>query len=149
MLIEDSLDDAFALQRAFARVGFAEPLTHFTNPEKAIACLMGQGEFADREKHPLPEIVFLDLNMPRVDGFHVLRWIKSQPHLGRVIIIVITAVQDLKLIKLAYQLGAHSFLSKDANDEELANVVRFLRDYSRIAYALPRLPEENGSSNTA
>jgi CheY-like chemotaxis protein len=149
LLIDDSNDDALLLKRAFFRAGFQDPLFHISDPEIACDYLEGEGDYADRKTHPLPEVVFLDLKMPKLDGLQILKWIKSQPHLGRMIVIVLTHMQDVKMIQLAYQLGAHSFLAKNADEEEIQNVVKFLRDYSRIASTLPKPPKANGNSHAA
>lgn len=149
LLIEDSEDDALLTRRALMRAGFEDPLFHIDDPEEACDYLAGEGKYADRHTYPIPEVVFLDLKMPKIDGFQMLKWIKSQPHLGRVIVIVLTHMEDTKMIQLAYQLGAHSFLSKGADDDEVGNVVKFLRDYSKISSTLPRPPKSNGSSQAA
>lgn len=149
LLIEDSADDAFLIKRALMRAGFDDPLFHLSDPDEACDYLAGEGKYSNRDKYPLPEVVFLDLKMPKTDGFQMLKWIKTQPHLARMIVIVLTNMQEVKMIQLAYQLGAHSFLSKNAEPEEVQNVVKFLRDYSKISSNLPKPPFSNGSSAAA
>jgi DNA-binding response OmpR family regulator len=149
LLIDDSENDALLLKRALFRAGFEDPVFHIDDPDVACDYLAGEGKYSNREKYPIPEVVFLDLKMPKFDGFQILKWIKGQPQLGRVIVIVLTHMQDVRMIQLAYQLGAHSFLSKGADPEEVQNVVKFLRDYSRISSTLPKPPKSNGNSHAA
>jgi CheY-like chemotaxis protein len=149
LLVDDSANDAQLVQRALARAGLLESLQHISDPREAIAYLNGDAEYADRKRFPVPEIIFLDLKMPGIDGFQLLKWIRSQPHLARVVIIVLTRIDDLKLIQLAYQLGAQSFLSKDANFEEMRNVVRFLQDHAKVSSKLPRPVHADESCHAA
>jgi CheY-like chemotaxis protein len=149
LLIDDSDDDAFLLKKAFQNAGFNEPIFHVADADAACDYLDGEGQFADRNRHPLPDVILLDLKMPKVDGLEMLKWIRSRPHLGRAIVIVVTGVEETKLIKLAYQLGAHSYLSKDAEPGEVENLIRFLREYARIASKLPKESRANGHADAA
>ena len=141
MLIDDCDDDALLMRVAFHQAGLDEPIHHIADPDEAFAYLGGEGKYFDRHQFPLPDVIFLDLKMPKVDGFHVIRWIRSQPHLARVFLIVLTNVHDTKLIQLAYQLGANSFLSKQASYEEVLNFAQFFRKFSSVSNRLPRSAE--------
>ena len=138
MLIDDCEDDALLMRVAFRQAGLEEPIRHIADTDEVFAYLSGEGTYADRHMFPLPDVIFLDLKMPKVDGFHVIKWIRSQPHLARVFLVVLTNVQDTKLIQLAYQLGANSFLSKQASYEEVLNFAQFFRKFSSVSNRLPR-----------
>lgn len=138
MLIDDSEDDALLMRVAFRQAGLDEPIRHITETDEAFAYLGGEEKYSDRNKFPLPDVIFLDLKMPQTDGFHVIKWIRSQPHLARVFVVVLTNVHDTKLIQLAYQLGANSFLSKQASYEEVLNFAQFFRKFSSVSNRLPR-----------
>jgi CheY-like chemotaxis protein len=138
LLIDDSEDDALLMRVAFRQAGLDEPIRHMADTDEAFAFLGGEGKYSDRDKFPLPDVIFLDLKMPKVDGFHVIKWIRSQPHLARVFLVVLTNVHDTKLIQLAYQLGANSFLSKQASYEEVLNFAQFFRKFSSVSNRLPR-----------
>jgi CheY-like chemotaxis protein len=137
MLVDDSLTDAVLLLRSLKRAGLEESVIHIHDPREAVAYLQGDGQYADRSMHPLPDILLLDLKMPEIDGFQLLRWARRQPELARLIIVVVTRTDDPRLIQMCYQLGANSFLSKDANAEELRNFVQFFTHYSRVSGQLP------------
>jgi CheY-like chemotaxis protein len=137
MLVDDSHNDAILLSRSLARAGLEDRLIHIHDPRRAVAYLEGAGEYADRNKHPLPDILLLDLKMPEIDGFQLLSWARRQPHLAALVIVVVTRTDDRHLIERCYQLGANSFLSKDANLEEMRNFVQFFTHYSRISGRLP------------
>ena len=146
MLVDDSHDDALLIRRSLRQAGLQDPVFHIHDPREAIAYLNGDGKFADRREFPLPDILLLDLKMPEVTGFDLLKWARRQPHLARLIIVVVTRIDDPGLIKLCYQLGANSFLSKNANAEELRNFVQFFEHYSRVS---GRVPEAERRRNGA
>src|SRR5947207_1284858 len=81
LLIEDDLNDVALIKRAFRRVLPAAKLEVLNNGEEAIAYLLGQGIYADRERYPMPDLILLDLQIPRKSGLEVLSWIWEQPHL--------------------------------------------------------------------
>jgi CheY-like chemotaxis protein len=96
---------------------------------EAVEYLRGDGPFADREKHPLPDLLLLDLKMPRKNGFEVLEWVRQQPGLKRLPVVVLTSsMQDLD-INRAYELGANTYLVKPANYEALVDLVKTLIQY--------------------
>lgn len=142
LLIEDSEGEALLVKQSFREAGFAEPIHWINNGERAIAYLSGDGPYADREAHPLPDIILLDLNMPNVDGYQFLHWIRRQPLLSKTFVVILTGEINPKRIQMAYQLGANSFLSKSAGPEEYRNFVEFLRGFALVSNLLPR-HEEN------
>ena len=129
LLVDDSWDDALVVRRALEKAGLEEPVLWVDDSEEAMAYLMGEKDYADRAKRPLPQIVLLDLRMPKVDGLEFLRRMKAQPHLERLMVVVVTGVRDSKLIAEAYHLGAHSYIAKDANVKDFENFVTFLKEY--------------------
>ena len=132
LLVDDSLSDGLLIRRAFREAGLDDPLCQITDSREAQAYLAGQDQYADREKFPIPEVLLLDLRMPEIDGFQLLKWIRSQPHLSGLFIILLTGMRDPRLIRMAYQLGANSFLAKDAALAEVRELVTYLREYSHL-----------------
>jgi CheY-like chemotaxis protein len=76
LLCEDDPDDVLLTQIAFEKARLANPLQIARDGEEAIAYLNGDGRFAERARFPLPILVLLDLKMPKLDGFHVLQWLR-------------------------------------------------------------------------
>jgi CheY-like chemotaxis protein len=70
--------------------------------------------------------------MPKVDGFQILKWIRSQPHLAPMVVVTLTGEMDPKRLALAYQLGANSYLAKDGSVAEYREFVRFFTSYAAI-----------------
>src|SRR3989442_9844163 len=97
--------------------------------EEAMAYLKGEGPYTDRHEFPLPTVMLLDLNMPKTDGFSVLTWVRAQPVLKRLAIIVLTASSRPEDIERAFDLGANSYLVKPAAMAGLIAMVCCLRDW--------------------
>lgn len=132
LLVDDGENDLVLMHAAFKMAGCSIPLHEVHNGEEAIAYLKGEGDFGDRNKFPLPTIMLLDLNMPRKNGFDVLTWVRSQPLLKRLSIIVLTASMRSQDIEQAFDLGATSFLVKPSDLDDLAAMIRCLCGWIQI-----------------
>jgi CheY-like chemotaxis protein len=95
----------------------------------ALDYLLGRGEYADRSLHPLPDLVLLDLKMPEIDGFEVLRQFKSVSPQRRIPTIVLTSSKEEGDRALSYDLGANSYLVKPVSFAGFLEVVRRIDDY--------------------
>src|ERR1700685_3281738 len=91
LLIEDSQDDVFVMKMACQRTGIPHLLRVVTDGVMAIDYLSGNGAYSDRTVHPLPDVVFLDIKMPRRDGLEVLAWIRAQPCLKNLPVVMLTS----------------------------------------------------------
>ena len=126
LLVEDSRDDAYAFRYALKRSGIGSALQVLTDGQQAIDYLSGVGRFADRTLHPLPFIIFLDLKMPYVDGFDALSWIRAQPELHSIVVIMLSGSGEDRDQDRACQLGARSYLVKPPTAETLLAVFNSL-----------------------
>jgi CheY-like chemotaxis protein len=129
LVADDSLEDAFILKRAFDKAGTTVPLLFVRDGKELIDYLSGADGFADRQNHPMPRVLLLDLKMPKVDGFDVLRWLQRQPELRRLIVTVLSSSNESQDVNLAYDLGANSYVVKPSSMSGYAAVVEKLRDY--------------------
>lgn len=132
LLVDDSEDNLFLLRAAFEMAKCPHPLQEVHNGEEAIAYLKGEGAYGDRSKFPLPTVMLLDLNMPRKSGFEVLAWVRAQPGLKRLAIIILTASMRREDVERAFDLGATSFLVKPGSLDTLAAMLRCLGDWIQI-----------------
>ena len=123
LLVEDSTDDVFFFKRELQRAGLKNPLHAVETVEAAINYIDGREQYADRARFPLPSIVVLDLHLPGKDGFEFLQWLATKPQ-RNLHVVVLTGVGRLQEINRAYQLGAHSFLTKPVRDEDLRNLAK-------------------------
>lgn len=78
LLVEDNEDDVFLMRRALKAAGILNPLQVLEDGMQAIAYLAGEGEYAERQKYPVPAVVFLDLKLPHKSGFDVLEWMRER-----------------------------------------------------------------------
>ena len=132
LVAEDDENDVFLIKRALHQAQFENPLAVVQTGEEAIAYLKGAAPYQDREKHPLPALVLLDLKMPRRDGFEVLAWIRQQPELNGLAVVVLTSSQESSDINRAYALGANSYLVKPANFLSLVEMINRLKEYCKF-----------------
>ena len=112
LLAEDREDDILLVRRGFKQAFLNKPLQVVRDGEECIAYLSGIGKFANRDEYPLPDLLLLDLKMPRVDGFEVLQWLQQQPTIITLRVIVLTSSECISDVNRAYALGANSFLVK-------------------------------------
>ncbi len=123
LLVEDDPDDITLTEHAISRSRLANPLRVVRDGEEAINYLAGRGAYRDREKYPLPFLVLLDLHMPKINGFEVLRWIRSRPDLAHLRVAVLTSSKEERDYALALQLGADSYYQKPGSLEELVSLM--------------------------
>jgi two-component system response regulator len=123
LLAEDSPDDEFVFLEIIRKSGIPNPVIVVRDGDDVMAYLQREGRFDDSKAFPLPSALFLDLRMPKVGGFEVLRWIKTKPHLRDLLLVILTHRHEINIIKEAYELGAHSFLTKPLTQVELNNLI--------------------------
>lgn len=126
LLVEDNPSDILLLERVFKRAKLRDALRVVSTGEEALAYLNGDGLFSDRQLHPFPSMVFLDLNLPGISGFEVLSWIRQRTHLKRIHIVVLTGSRHTIDIYRAYEMGANSYLVKPVGVEALHGVAELL-----------------------
>jgi CheY-like chemotaxis protein len=142
--VEDDANDVFFFQRAMAKLGAAGSVQVARDGQQAIDYLNGTGKFADRSKFPLPALVLLDLKLPRVMGLEVLKWIRKQPGVPR-IVIILSASADQGDIAAAYRLGANAFLIKPAEVSKLDELARSIKDFWLKCNSPPQEDSEEGN----
>jgi CheY-like chemotaxis protein len=132
LLAEDDANDVLITEIAFRKARLANPLKVVRDGEEAIAYLRGKGRYAERARYPFPVLLLLDLDMPKVDGFEVLEWLRSQPMIGRLPVAIVTDSDHDPYVDRAYRLGADSYLIKPPTPEELLALVKRLRAHWMI-----------------
>ncbi len=129
LLVEDEPDAITLLRHAFAKSGIVNPLQTVHSGDEAIAYLSGDGRFADRTSFPIPRLVLLDLKLPRCSGHEVLAWIRAQPALRSLPVIVFTSSKERSDVGRAYAAGANSYVVKPSSLTGLIEVATALRNY--------------------
>lgn len=121
---EDDPNDQMIFQMRFNRATLPHSLHMVEDGQVAMDWLAGKGKFADRKKFPMPDLVILDLKMPRKTGFDVLEWVRSKPEYESLGVIILSSSDDPRDVKRAYQLGATSFFVKSVSFDELIHYLR-------------------------
>ncbi|HWX21450.1 MAG TPA: response regulator [Candidatus Binatia bacterium] len=129
LLVEDDANDVLLIQRAFQKAGLLNTLKMVRDGEQALEYLTGNGPYANRERFPLPFLVLLDLKMPGTDGFEVLQWIRSEPEMKRLLVVVLTSSNLQEDVDRAYDLGANSYLVKPVSFDEMVNLIQRFEIY--------------------
>jgi len=129
LLVEDDENDVFFMRNAFQEVGILNPLQVAVDGQAAMDYLSGNGGYADRERFPLPCLTLLDLKLPRVMGLGVLKWMREQPALKTLIVIIFTSSRLGPDIERAYELGANAYLVKPSSPPELRKIATGIKEF--------------------
>ena len=129
LLVEDNRMDVELTLDAFKEARMINTFQVITNGQDALDYLFRRGNYTNRESYPMPNLILLDLKLPRVDGFEVLRQVKSAPILKRIPIIILTSSKDEGDRALSYDIGANSYLVKPVSFEGFLGVVRQIEGY--------------------
>jgi CheY-like chemotaxis protein len=112
LLVEDAEDEVFFVKQAVAKSRVHCTVQVVRDGDQAICYLAGQDSYADRSVHPLPALVLLDLYLPGRNGLQILEWIRSQPHLLTLPVVMLTSSSQEADIDRAYRFGVNSYVVK-------------------------------------
>ena len=134
LLVEDSDDDVELTKLGFQRAKFAVRLHHVSNGEECMSFLRKEGAYATV---PTPDLILLDLNMPRMDGNEVMAEVSRDDRLKHLPIVVLTSSKAEEDILRSYKLRCSSYLVKPINFDGFAKMVQSLTDYWFTLVTLP------------
>ena len=137
LLVEDDLNDIFLVKRAFKMAELENPLQVVTDGEEATHYLSGEGRHADRQAHPLPKLIVMDIKMPRMSGFEVLEWIKHNPTFRRIPVVIVSSSDRPDDIDRAYELGANAYMVKPVNFRAVERLFGSITHYWGLECAKP------------
>ena len=135
LLVEDDPGDALMIRESFEHHEITHALHHVTDGVDAMRFLRREDEFAGR---PRPDLILLDLNLPRMDGREVLREVKGDPTLRAIPIIVLTTSEADEDILRSYELHANAYVTKPVDFDEFMEVIRMTDDFFVNVVKLPR-----------
>jgi CheY-like chemotaxis protein len=135
LLVEDNAGDARLAREAMRDSKIRNVLHHVTDGEEALAFLRRQGAYADA---PRPDLVLLDLNLPRKDGREVLAELKADDDLKRIPVVILTVSSADEDILRAYELHANCYITKPIDLGQFLKVVRSIEDFWLSIVKLPR-----------
>jgi CheY-like chemotaxis protein len=126
LLVEDNPSDILLIQRAFRKVGITNPLQIVNDGDAAVLYLSGEEPYSDRYRYPLPVLILLDLKLPRRSGDEVLMWLRQQPLLKRLPVVVLTASRQSIDINRLYDLGVNAYMVKPVAFDDLVEIINIL-----------------------
>lgn len=123
LLVEDNPRDVRLTQRAFKQAGLPHELRVVRDGDEALAYLHREGAYTSPELSPRPDVILLDLNLPRMGGHELLRQVKQDVHFKQVPIIVLTTSGRPDDVRLAYETGANAYLLKPVEFSRFTDVI--------------------------
>ncbi len=142
LLIEDDSNDVVFIQQEFKRGAKSVRLEVVSDGVEAVRYLEGTGEYADRSLHPLPDVILLDLKMPRFSGFDFLEWLRSKAprYLNLIPVVVLSSSNLPQDVVRAYALGVSSYVVKPVNWDLFRERLRVVHTYWAEHVETPGLP---------
>lgn len=139
LIADDDADDRELIQAAFDESSTQHHINFVENGEELLNYLHRVGHYADETLHPFPQIILLDLNMPKKDGREALREIKADNILKSIPVIILTTSMEEKDIVMSYELGVNSFIIKPVTYSGLVEFTRVLGQYWFETAELPNV----------
>jgi CheY-like chemotaxis protein len=133
LVVEDNTEEVILLRKAFENAGMQLAVQFVVNGEEAIDYLSGTDKFRNRISFPEPDLVIMDLKMPRKGGFEVLEWFRNLQESALIPIIVLTASNRESDVQRAYSLGASSYFIKPTSFNEFRDMIKILYEYWSLA----------------
>ena len=129
LLVDDGPNERILFEMAAKKAGTTFALRYVSDGREAVDYLEGVDGFRDRSRHPVPDLVVLDVNMPRMNGFEFLEWLRRHPVLQSLPVVMWTSSAQESDIRRAYSLLANSYLVKPLSLTALVEMGRLVEDY--------------------
>ncbi|MEO6184063.1 MAG: response regulator [Verrucomicrobiota bacterium] len=129
LYVEDDANDVLFMRFAWKKAGLLNKIQVVTDGEQAMHYLSGEGQYANRAEHPMPRLVLLDLKLPKVSGLEVLKWIREQPAIHTLQVVVLSSSNRPMDVHTAHALRANAYLVKPSDTEGLAQIAASLNDF--------------------
>jgi two-component system response regulator len=138
LIVDDNPDDIELMRLAFEKAKAPCGLMSAPDGAEAVKYLSGEGKYSDRKHFPMPLLVLLDLNMPRLNGFEVLAWIQKNATSTFPLVITLSYSHLESDIRRAYELGTSAYIAKPVDLDSSVSLVKLLINLERIAGLRPR-----------
>ena len=137
LMVDDDPEDSLLVREALGETGYRHQLRFLYNGEELLDYLHRRGKYVDQQSSPRPDLILLDLKMPKMEGKEVIRQLKSDPLLKRIPIVVLTTSTAQDDICSAYQTGVNSYVTKPVTFRELVDIMKGLGKYWFEVVKLP------------
>ena len=129
LLVEDNADDVLSTERALKKSHILNQLAVATDGEEALDYLFGTGNWAGRDMNIMPEVVLLDINLPKIDGLEVLRRMRADNRTKLLPVVILTSSKEQQDLIDGYALGANSYIRKPVNFKQFTEAISQLGLY--------------------
>jgi len=143
LMVDDDADDRMMTEKALRKNRVINPVLFLQDGEELMEYLKRKGRFSDPQISPRPCFILLDLNMPKMDGRKALLFVKADPELKKIPVVVLSTSSAEEDILRSYNLGANSFITKPVNFDGLVTTMESLKNYW---LEIVELPPGNGQS---
>jgi CheY-like chemotaxis protein len=133
LLVDDEENDATLVKMAFKKANILNPVQWVKDGMEAVAYLNAEGIYADRTRYPFPQVLLLDLKMPRMNGLELLQWLRVNSHFRIIPTIIMTSSRHDADIEKAYDLGVNTYMIKPSSFNELTAMVKVMHEYWAIS----------------
>jgi two-component system, response regulator len=140
LLVEDNDDDVQLTLRAFRKGDLVSTVTVVRDGVEALDYLLAKGEYASRNPDVLPDLVLLDIKLPRVDGVQVLQRLRSHPRTMLIPIVILTSSAEPKDLLTCYTLGANSYVRKPIDFQQFTRALHQIGSYWLQTNQAPPVP---------
>jgi CheY-like chemotaxis protein len=123
LLVEDDPGHARLIEKNLRRSNITNEIVSLSGGQQAVDYLFGEGMYANA-KRPSPMLVMLDLNMPELDGYQVLRRMKNDERTRRIPVVILTTTDDAREVQRCYDLGCNVYITKPVDYEQFAEAIR-------------------------
>jgi CheY-like chemotaxis protein len=137
LLVEDNLDDVEITLRAFHKVRLANTVHVVRDGQEALDFVFREGDYSDRADAPQPDVILLDLNLPKVNGLEVLDKIRASDGISTIPIVVLTVSEQQEDVRESYKLGANTYITKPVDFEKFVHAMEILDEYWMVIARLP------------
>ncbi|MHB1100017.1 MAG: response regulator [Burkholderiales bacterium] len=137
LLVEDNPDDRILTVRALKQHNIANAIDEVRDGQEALDYLFGEGAYAGRDVSVQPQVVLLDLKLPKVDGLEVLQRMRADPRTRRIPVVVLTSSSEQQDIVSSYDLGANSYVRKPVDFNEFLDAAKQLGLYWLMLNEIP------------
>ncbi len=141
LLVEDNPDDELLTLRALRRYNLANEIVVARDGQEALDYLFAEGEFSGRDTHQLPQVILLDLKLPKLDGLQVLQRLRADKLTHHVPVVILTSSNDQRDRLRSYDLGANSYVRKPVDFKEFLEAARQLGLYWLVLNEIPYDPD--------
>lgn len=142
LLVEDNPDDVALTMRALKKNNIANQVTVAKDGVEALDFLLGTGPHADRDVRDTPQVVLLDLKLPRLDGLEVLKRMRSDERTRLIPVVILTSSKEERDLIEGYKLGANSYIRKPVDFSQFIDAIKQLGLYWLVLNEIPPRPKE-------